>query len=422
MPSKNTVSSSEIKKSSSDRKILLFELSVGGHYPAYIKHLVKYWQKHELPGSLDIVVSPQFMQQHADVVDLEWNGGQNVNFRAIAPEEQASLSSRKSRISRASRTFEEWQILRKYATRLEATHCLITYFDTRQLPLALGAKLPCPFSGIYFRPTFHYSDFASYIPSWKDRLQQWREKLLLSQVLRHPQLHTLFCLDPFVVKYIDQFQSRVKAIHLPDPVEISNNSEVQVEKLREKLGIDPSRQIFLLFGGLTNPRKGVSQLLEAVSILPAPLCQKLCLVFAGQANSTGRVSLESQIEAVCQSQPVQIIRRYEYMPEPEVFEHFQLADVVLAPYQRHVGMSGILLQAAAAQKPVLSSNYGLMGEIVHQYKLGLAVDSTVPDELARGLKQFLLESPERFGDRTKMKSFAQQNSAERFASVIFEYI
>jgi glycosyltransferase involved in cell wall biosynthesis len=99
-----------------------------------------------------------------------------------------------------------------------------------------------------------------------------------------------------------------------------------------------------------------------------------------------------------------------------------MADVILAPYQRHVGMSGILLLAAAAQKPVLSSNYGLMGEIVRRYELGLTVDSTEPKEIAKGLTRFLVEDSDKLCDRAKMKSFAEQNSAEEFARVIFEHL
>lgn len=404
-------------------RLMLFDLSVGGHHGSYIQHLISYWREEELPGHMDIVVLPKFMQQHSDVVNIALSCPQkNINFVAITPEEDTALKSRESSVNRALRAFQEWYLLRKYAASLEAAHCLIMYFDTCQLPLVLGAKLPCPFSSIYFRPTFHYCDFVNYTPSRKELLQQLREKFFLSRIFHNPQLKTLFCLDPFALKHLDKFPSQVRTIHLPDPVQIYSNPELQLGKLREDLGIHPERQVFLLFGSLTDSRKGIHQLLEAVTILPSNLCQKLCLIFVGEANPTERGPLESHIAAVRQSQPVQIITRYEFIPERDVQAYFQLTDVVLAPYQRHVGMSGILLLAAAAQKPVLSSNYGLMGKIVQHYSLGLTVDSTVPGEIARGLTRFLLESPAKFGDRSKMKAFAEQNSAEEFARIIFQYI
>jgi len=81
-----------------------------------------------------------------------------------------------------------------------------------------------------------------------------------------------------------------------------------------------------------------------------------------------------------------------------------------------------LLLAAAAGKPVLSSDYGLMGELVRRYQLGLAVDSTVPRELAQALSRCLVDTPEMLGDRAQMRTFAEQNSVGRYASTIFRYL
>lgn len=420
-----------------ERKLMLFDLSIYGHHPSYIQHLIEYWCKQRLSGSLNIVVSPKFIQEHFDVVSIASKLNQaNINFVAIALEEEAALKSRKSGFSRTLRAFQEWNLFCKYASFLKATQCLFMYFDTCQLPIAFGRGAPCPFSGIYFKPTFHYGDFTNYLPSLKDRLQHQREKFLLSLVLRNSQLQTLFCLDSFVVKHLDSFRTKVEAVYLPDPVKSQNEFEFQStfshratagdaltssKRLREKLGISADKQVFLLFGALDG-RKGIYQLLEAILLLPPVLLQKFCLVFIGESNPVDKELIESQVATVCQSQPVQIVRHYEFVPEQDVTAYFQLADVVLAPYQRHVGMSGILLLAAAAQKPVLSSNYGLMGEIVQRYNLGLTVDSTVPSEIAKSLTRFLLESPEALCDRTKMKLLAEQNSTERFASVIFQYV
>jgi glycosyltransferase involved in cell wall biosynthesis len=403
-----------------DRKIILFDLSVRGHHPNYIKHLIKHWHEHQLSGHLDIVVSPKFLTEHAEVVDLAASyNRENINFIAIAPEEEAALNSRKSRFKRAFRNFQEWQIFCKYAESLKASHGLLMYFDTCELPLVLGTKSPCPFSGIYFRPTFHYGEFTNHKFSWKDRFQQLREKLFLSRILRNSKLKNLFCLDAFAVKHLDKFNTHVRAIALPDPVEILNPSETQPKNLKKELGIEENRQVFLLFGALT-ARKGIYQLLDAIAALPSQLCQKMCLLLVGESNI--QAQMKTKIDIICQSKPIQIIGRYEFVPEQDVQAYFQMADVILAPYQRHVGMSGILLLAAAAQKPVLSSNYGLMGEIVRRYELGLTVDSTEPKEIAKGLTRFLVEDSDKLCDRTKMQSFAEQNSAEEFARVIFEHL
>jgi glycosyltransferase involved in cell wall biosynthesis len=402
-------------------RLMLFDLSIRGHHPNYIQQLVEYWNTNCVSGRLEVVVSPKFLEEHSDVVDLanHLERREEIRFTAISSQEEAGLKPRNSFINRTQRAFQELNLLRKYAALVNATHCLIMYFDPYQIPLALGYKLPYySFSGIYFRPTFHYAEFSNYQPSWKERLQQWREKITLARVLNHPNCHRLFCLDPFAVQYL-QNRGKNQVVHLSDPVTIYQRESTQIFKLKTKLGIELGRQVFLLFGALTE-RKGIYQLLDAVSLLPSDLCKQLCVLVVGESGLVA--SLEKRIAALCQAKPVQIVRQYEFLPEQDVPAYFDLADVVLAPYQRHVGMSGILLWAGAAQKPVLSSNYGLMGELVKQYELGLAVDSTMPSEITQGLTQLLTESPANVGDRQKMQQFAEQNSSETYARVIFQSI
>ncbi len=404
-----------------DRKLMLFDLSIYGHHPSYIQHFINYWSKQELPGSLDIVVSPKFIQEHSDVVLAANSNKEGINFIAITQEEEANLKTRTSGINRNIRAFQEWRLFCKYAQSLKANQSLIMYFDPYLLPLAVGMKSPCSFSGIYFRPTFHYSSFSNFRASWSNPLQQWREKFILNRVLRHSQLKTLFCLDPFAVKHINNFNRAASAVHLPDPVLLQNENEGKLENLKQKFGINSEKKVFLLFGAL-NGRKGIYQLLEAIGLLPPALCEQMCLVFVGEANPTDQALIKSKVAATCQAQPVQIIEHYEFVPEQDIQAYFQLADVVLAPYQHHVGMSGILLLAAAANKPVLSSNYGLMGEMVQRYQLGITVDSTLPEEIAKGLQRCLDKSPDELRDRTLMQLLVEKNSAEEFATILFQYV
>jgi glycosyltransferase involved in cell wall biosynthesis len=404
---------------SNDRRLLIFAPWCYGHHPTYLRHLINYWCQHQPVGRLDIVVLPSFLHEHADVVELTQQGDRSsIHFVTTTPEEQSALELATSNVTRA---FQQYRLICKYAKQLKATQGLILYFDSCLLPLVLGAKLPCPFSGIYYRPTLHYSNFANDTPPWKERVQTWKERGFLFRIQRHPSVRTLFSLDPLAVPSIAKLGGKTNVVHLPDPAPFVYASDRPVERLRQQLGIDLDRKVFLCFGRLSEGRKGVPQLVEAVASLPSDLCQKLCLLFAGEPEGSGKEQLETWLAPIRDSQPVQIVNSSGYIPESEVPTYFQLADVVLAPYQKHIGMSGILLLAAAAQKPVLSSSYGLMGEMVRRYGLGLAVDSTVPSEIAQGLTQLLERDGDRVCDRTKMKAFAEENSAERFANVIFQH-
>jgi glycosyltransferase involved in cell wall biosynthesis len=405
-------------------RILLFDSSVGGHHAAYIRHLISYWCNQNVPGRLDIVVVPKFLEEHQDIVEFaQVNGKERVNFTAISDSEVAWLGSTSSYLQRKLFALREWTLLNRYATALQSTQCLLLYFDTFQLSTVFKRKLPCPFSGIYFRPRFHYGDFSQCPLSWKDKVRHWQERFHISLALGHPQLKTLFCLDQFAVEYLNQFHRQPKAVYLPDPVENNTNIQFSIGEFRKELGIESHRQIFLLFGVL-DARKGIYQLLEAISTLSPDLGQKMCLLIVGKIADNDKLFIKKQIQDISEKLPVQIILKDKFVAEHEVPLYFKSADVVLATYQRHVGMSGILLQAAAVQKPVLSSNYGLMGQIVNHWQLGLTVDSTVPSEIAVGLTKFLVSpSPKaELFNPDKAKIFAESNGIEKFTSTIFSYI
>ncbi len=202
-------------------------------------------------------------------------------------------------------------------------------------------------------------------------------------------------------------------------MQIYNNSDSQSEKLRQTLELDPDRNVFLMFGVLQK-RKGIYQLLDAIALLPPHLCQKLCLLLVGPIGS--ELLIKTRIRELCEALPIQVISHDQFVPDREIQPYFQVADVILAPYIRHIGMSAVLVRAAAAQKPVLASNYGLMGQMVKHHKLGITVDSSVPSEIAKGLTQFLVNPSIEFCDFSSMQSFAEQNSAENYAKTIFQYM
>lgn len=404
--------------------LLLWELSVGGHYPEYISHIVRYWCEYKISGFLTVIIVPEFLERHFDVVAIpEQYKTKNVKFLPIKSEEQNKLHSYSSGINRPIRGLQEFNLLSTYAEKLKINNILFPYFDTRMLSLALGKKLPCSFSGVYFRPSFHYAYFKSgYVPSWKDKLQNARERVTLSRVINNNNLKTLFCLDSFAVKHINQASKQKKAIYLPDPVRrYPSSSHWKLDKIRTTLNIEKDRQVHLVFGDL-NKRKGVKQILEAASLIPKNLLNKFCLLFVGSMSGQSYEQFQTKKRELQKLCSIQIIHQNQYIPETSIQSYFELSDVILALYQRHVGMSGILNRAAAARKPVLSSDYGLMGEITRHYQLGLTVDSSKPQSIAKFLSKFLEGNPQKYCDPDGMFAFAEQNSVDKFTSIIFGHL
>jgi glycosyltransferase involved in cell wall biosynthesis len=405
-------------------RLMLFDLDIRGHHPGYIQHLVKYWCEENLAIHLDVLVSRQFLQQHSNIVDLvAAYDRSNIQFVAISHQEQKCLvdsaqleHSFKGRIIRA---FQELRILKKYTKALKTSHCFLMYLDTILLRLALPSRLPCSLSAIYFRPILHYGSFPNYLPEGKENVWAWRDRVCLARLLKHPNLATLFCLDPFAVDHINQVYSTTKAVELPDPVQIYPPQRSQLEQLEQQLGIQANRTVFLLFGALS-ARKGLCQVLEAMSLLSAPLAERVTLLFVGPIAAEDQAELDHRVSVLRHTSCVQIICHHDFIPDEAIQAYFAVSDVILAPYQRHIGMSAILVRAAAAQKPVLASDFGLMGEVTHQHELGLAINARDPQDIANGMIDFLLQPPEKLCDPVKMRQFAHQNSAREFSIRVFQ--
>lgn len=408
--------------------VMLFDLSIGGHHPGYIQHLVQYWRNRAFSGQLSIVVLPAFMRQHADVVACA-HENTNAQFNPISQQEAEALPSRKSFIRRTRLAFKAWDLFCTYAKRLNVDHGVLLYLDTAQLPIIFGQSPPCAFSGIYFRPTFHYSTFyhnhkqSKQATTWQQRSQHWRERSLLKQVLKNPKMRSLLCLDPFVVEHIKQKDyftknNTISVQHLPDPVKIYPQTTSISQRLKQQLAMASHRRIFILFGALS-ARKGIYQLLASFDFLSQEDCQQICLLMVGPISPTDKPLVMRKVEKLKQTQHLQVIVKDCFINDKDIQPYFQLADVVLAPYQQHAGMSAILVRAAAAQKPVLSSNYGLMGEITRRYQLGITIDSTQPKEIASGIRQFLTKDISGLYNLQSAWRFSQENSPEQFAKAVW---
>ena len=402
--------------------LMVFELSCSGHYPEYLAYLVRHWCEQQYRGCLCLVVSSQFLRQYQEIVNLPDNYDiDNIEFFAIAPEEEASWKNPHSPLNRVLRSFAEFELAQKYARKLKVDQVFFLNLDILQLPLALGKEFPCPFSGIYSYSGFHYHQFFHQDDNFSEQMEQLREKLILQRTLAHPQLEKLFSLDPFILPYLNRVRGVTRIVHLNDALEIDNPSLALNQKLKISLGVESGRLILLVFGSLT-ANKGILQILEALSLLSHQLCEHLCLLLVGSIADSFRLKVEREIEKVQSSLPVQIVTHYQDVERADIQNYFKFADVILALDQNHAGMSRLLVRAAAAQKPVLATNYGLIGELTRRYQLGLDLDSSDPQEIARALQYIGKHPPEELGDRAQMQRFAQQNSAQNFVNTIFEHL
>jgi glycosyltransferase involved in cell wall biosynthesis len=415
---------------------MVFDLSGHLHLPAYLRFLIESWCARDGPGELSLVVTPPFARSHPDVVVLAGQArrgnvrvltlteGEHRRSRSPAhPAEPSDPRVRPSLVELLQRSpgvadwSHHWVLLHRYAEATRATHSLIVHLDGYLPLLAGGAALPGSLSGIFFGPAFHYGRIGSPPRAPQERTEQLHQKFVLARALRHERLRHLFMLDPFAVEDVPRVSAREKVRFLPDPVPPNRATAAEVATLRARLGVDSGRAVLLLFGHLT-PRKGGDELLDALGRLPEDRSRALALVLAGVVRPDYRPELERRAAALRARRPIQVIERFGFVSQEDVPAYFRLADIVLAPYPRHAGMSGVLLLAAAAGTPVLSGHYGLMGEYVRRHRLGVAVDAADPEAIAAGLERLLARGATNLVDPDAMRRLAERHDSRHFGAML----
>ncbi len=386
-------------------KLLLFDTVLDGHHADYLTHLIEYWHEQKIEGIL-YIVAPQGL---AGQFSSEITSNTRIKFSELTPQETDRIRDS----SMVGRSFTSWNIYLKYARFIRPDHALLMYFDLFQLGFWLGRKSPCPVSGIYFRPNFQRSENASL----KGRLVLRSKKFMLRRVLAKSDFGVLFCLDKSAVPEILTIAKGANVLPLSDPVKYFSHSNDPVEAEWQKLDLEKSRKVFLLFGYLDD-RKGIEPVLDSLALLTPEESKRVTLVLAGPISDSFGQLVKSKIDSI--HTDAQIVCLFQTFKGPAIQYLFAQSDFVLTLYQRHVGMSSIVVRAALAQKPLISSDFGYLGTLVGSSKLGIRVDSESPAAICEAFRHALQR--QFIFDRHAAERLAKENTPQAFAQQIIKGI
>ena len=411
----------------SKHHIVLLDLHDAGHHRSYLEILCRYWIDSGFQGQLTVVTTNHFARVHEDFCNWIQSESENGLVLHLLDLDVNGLSGWKG-LLKANSAHKKAML---ESIKLNPDHIVCMFFDHCQRAIAT-AKIPSvqqkkhvssvlrdgptPYpnkitiSGIYFRASFHYP-----ILTWKNRVQNWRKWVILKSALSNMALTKLFCLDPDAPQFINDRTNRNIALSLPDGT-VFYEADESPSTMRARLKIADSAQIVLLIGSL-DERKGVYQAITAFSNLPETLRATTVLVLAGKSAPEHTDQLRTAVEAGRQFGKIVWID--EYISNEGISSLLDACDIVLVPYQYHIGSSGILIRAAAALKPVIGSDFGMVGRVIEREKLGVTVNSESAKSITGALTSALqCDIPNH--SQTSSKSFAQQNEASRFAKAIFE--
>ncbi|NQV73958.1 glycosyltransferase family 4 protein [bacterium] len=389
--------------------LVVLDLYHRGHHRSYIEMLCRFWVESERTGTLTVLVNGSFVQAHPQFKSwIEANESRGLRLKTLPESCEIANSAGIRGLALADKAHEKALV---EALLLSPDHILCMFLDHAQLAVRRLDRLlnGVSVSGILFRPTLH--EPASSI---KSRLTRFRKRFILKRAVQSRCFHSLFSLDPAAVDSVNSLTSRSVACWLPDGTDFEG-ADVAPAELRTELGIDAEKKVFLLFGALS-AHKGVFVTLAALEHINPTEARHITLVLAGKIEPSERESIVDLVERA--QQVCQVVHVDGFVTEARMTALFDMSDVVLAPYQYHVGSSGVLIRAAQAAKPVIGSDFGMVGRNIEQYQLGISVDSTSAQEIGKGIET-TLESEWADSEGTQ-REFVEMNSSTRFAQCIFD--
>jgi glycosyltransferase involved in cell wall biosynthesis len=130
----------------------------------------------------------------------------------------------------------------------------------------------------------------------------------------------------------------------------------------------------MLFFGLVREYKGLDLLLDAMQLVKDQL-PNLRLLIAGEFYEDERKYRE-QIKRNGLTE--RVIVRNEFVPDADLRKYFGAANLIVQPY-KSATQSGVTQVAFHFEKPILVTNVGGLGEIVHHGKMGYATEPNAQD-------------------------------------------
>ena len=389
-------------------KILVFDFEITGHHPEYIEHLVNYIFEDKSYGkNYYFVVHPDFCTKFSHIVQKV--SAPKINFIAINNSELNNLNKFKGNNVQYWDAVKIYDLLLKYAKIINPSICILMYFNRLCKPLILN-RPKFDIRGILFSPVIYppvKNNFVSILKYTKLRLNRFL-------YTRNKKLKKIFVLNDIngALNLNKQIGKEV-FFYLPDPIPVIEE-EANFD-LRKRFEIGQDKKILLHFGSLRES-KGTIELIQALNLLSDEIAPKCCLVIAGTPlNAQMETKVNSAIKNV---KKVQIVYFNEFISNSKMKAFFKQCNLVVMPYKNALASSGVIGHAIIAGKPVISTQQGLIGEIIKTNWKGELINRIEPEKIAKAIeKSFSSVYPD-----VDTKNFIEEHTPNHFAKLLLEDI
>ncbi|MBO5619574.1 MAG: glycosyltransferase [Paludibacteraceae bacterium] len=199
----------------------------------------------------------------------------------------------------------------------------------------------------------------------------------------------------------------------PHPIYDHYGERMTKEEACKALGLDVKKR-YMLFFGLVRAYKGLDLLLDAFAKVKDRL-PELQLIIAGEFYEN-EDKYRAQITA--NGLDERVILRNEFIPDADLRKYFGAADLIVQPY-KSATQSGVTQVAFHFEKPMLVTNVGGLGEIVHDHQMGYACEPSA-EAIAEDLLDYFtnnrLEDYTSYLQKEKIK-YAWSNMTAAFLKI-----
>ena len=189
-------------------------------------------------------------------------------------------------------------------------------------------------------------------------------------------------LSDSVVRDIDRLDKHNKPkTFSPHPIYDHYGERMPKAEACKALNLDADKD-YMLFFGLVRAYKGLDLLLDAMGKIHTKM-PNLRLLVAGEFYEQEELYRKQIADNGLTDK---VIIRNEFIPDADLRKYFGAANLIVQPYKTAT-QSGVTQVAFHFEKPMLVTNVGGLGEIVHDHKMGYAVEPNA-EAIAQALTDY----------------------------------
>lgn len=397
-----------IEQFNENKKVVTYvELGSMGHQAVWMLGIVEAFMELGSKWTLNLWVSNEFQKCHRDVCS-------HINDFVGAKKAEVNLKSYEKLLQGDARLIKPIEVVQRCTEVDRPDVCFLALnLDAcvRDIIFSKRGSFGTRLVGISSQPFLHYVNFIS------SKTKKWLfSKRYLSSLVktfflcRRKDVAEILMLDPFAPDFYNSLYSSNKFRYLPEYFD----DTIPLIDVHKHFGLPRDKTLFVFPGNISR-RKGVLEFLDALLITvkkSSEFAESVSVVLAGPVMSDVRDPVFQRVDMLKRDFPdFQLFLFDRFLKEQEFISLISVSDIVCLLYLKFAGSSNILIHAASYGRLILSPEFGLIGELVERYQLGITCDESDINSLSKALLTCWATSSQVTVERRhEIQSFAKKYS------------